>query len=315
MSNLCKYCGQQPKFGGFDYCSKTCGAKAKSSGPSGGGGGGGSPANSTMCEVCHQKPKFKETNSQGRVVVHPYCGRTCASKTQAGGGGGNGPPKKAIVPTLTTQVIHLDRKDPKHGEIVHQFDVSWRHSQKPKPSVIHVYKVVMPKAIMDRYFAYRDGVERRGNFESLGLSTGNECRRWHGTKRGCTLGDDPKNLRLCGNCALCGILTTSFKLSLVGSSPTHLFSRFGNGIYASSTSSKSDDYTENRGVLSPNKVMILTKVVVGKGYKLLRDKPNLTAPPPGYNSVLGETGKSLNHDEVIVYKNDAIRPAYLVVYR
>ena len=30
--------------------------------------------------------------------------------------------------------------------------------------------------------------------------------------------------------------------------------------------------------------------------------------------VLGEVGGSLNHDELVVYNNDAIRPSYLVMY-
>lgn len=33
-----------------------------------------------------------------------------------------------------------------------------------------------------------------------------------------------------------------------------------------------------------------------------------------YPQVLGETGYDLNHDEVVVYKNEAIRPSYLVIY-
>jgi len=31
--------------------------------------------------------------------------------------------------------------------------------------------------------------------------------------------------------------------------------------------------------------MLLNKVVVGKGYKILHDNPTMTAPPAGYDSV------------------------------
>ena len=31
--------------------------------------------------------------------------------------------------------------------------------------------------------------------------------------------------------------------------------------------------------------MLLNKVVVGKGYKILHNDPSLTAPPSGYDSV------------------------------
>jgi len=92
-----------------------------------------------------------------------------------------------------------------------------------------------------------------------------------------------------------------------------MISRFGPGIYTSSTSSKSNDYSHN-GKSSSWKAIMLNKVVVGKGYKVKQDKPSLTGPPTGYDSVLAETGQSLNHDELIVFNEDAIRPAWLVMY-
>jgi hypothetical protein len=79
--------------------------------------------------------------------------------------------------------------------------------------------------------------------------------------------------------------------------------RFGKGIYTSSTSSKyadtlvqlsaishltehrSNDYTRNPST-SALKAMLLNKVVVGRGQKLLTDNTSLTAPPAGYDSVM-----------------------------
>ena len=60
--------------------------------------------------------------------------------------------------------------------------------------------------------------------------------------------------------------------------------RFGHGIYTSSTSSKSNDYSTN---VNPSrlKAVLLNKVVVGKGYKMTQDNTSLTAPPAGYDSV------------------------------
>ena len=60
--------------------------------------------------------------------------------------------------------------------------------------------------------------------------------------------------------------------------------RFGSGVYTSSTSSKSNDYSRNVGH-SQQKAMLLNKVVVGKGYKITQDNTTLTAPPQGYDSV------------------------------
>jgi len=164
-----------------------------------------------------------------------------------------------------------------------------------------------------KYNAYsRDAVEARGKFISSVCSKGNEKRRWHGTRRTCNLGDKDQT-RLCSSsrCSLCSIIRNSFDVSVCKANTG--WSRFGQGIYTSSTSSKSDGYSSN-GCQSSLKAVLLNKVIVGKGCKLLKDNPSLTAPPQGYDSVLGEKGQALNHDELVVYINDAIRPAYLVMY-
>lgn len=83
----------------------------------------------------------------------------------------------------------------------------------------------------------RDSVEARGHFTGVNRPPGNENRRWHGTRRKCTLGDigcttfcsDPQ-------CSLCCIIKTSFDLAHFGKKTS--WGRFGAGIYTSSTSSK-----------------------------------------------------------------------------
>ncbi|TCD67833.1 hypothetical protein EIP91_011895 [Steccherinum ochraceum] len=91
------------------------------------------------------------------------------------------------------------------------------------------------------------------------------------------------------------------------------FGRFGAGIYTSATSSKANDYTCN-AVPARTRVMLLNWVVMGKTIKMTEGDTTLTEPPTGYDSVVGEPGGDLNYDESIVYDNDAIRPAFLVVY-
>ncbi|KIK66880.1 hypothetical protein GYMLUDRAFT_55515 [Collybiopsis luxurians FD-317 M1] len=93
--NLCDYCHIKPKFGQYNYCSKTCAGQA----PSKAGGAGNAlglnfnlpnnakptatakprvpPANnnSTLCDYCKKTPK------------HPgydYCGKSCAQNAKAG---------------------------------------------------------------------------------------------------------------------------------------------------------------------------------------------------------------------------------------
>jgi len=62
------------------------------------------------------------------------------------------------------------------------------------------------------------------------------------------------------------------------------------------------------------RVLVLNRVVVGKMFRTKLNSKHLTQPPPGYDSVVGEPGVHLNYEETVVYTNDAIRPAYLVVY-
>ncbi|KIO20782.1 hypothetical protein M407DRAFT_81184, partial [Tulasnella calospora MUT 4182] len=205
----------------------------------------------------------------------------------------------------------------------------WRHSNKTKPTVTFVYKIVQSKQLMDSFLAYQNKVESEGNFKAQGKMAGNECRRWHGTKRLCTIGDNPTNPTLCtqAGCAMCSILRTSFQVPRTNASGRtfnrHVPKGFGKGIYTSSTSSKAYDYAYNGGsVASQYSMIMLTNVIVGQSHKLSQDSQGLTAPPAGYHSVssmvslvLGEVGGSLNHDELIVYNNDAIRPSWLVVYK
>ena len=37
--------------------------------------------------------------------------------------------------------------------------------------------------------------------------------------------------------------------------------------------------------------------------------------PDKHDSVLGEAGQGLNYDEIVVYRNDAMLPRYLVYYK
>jgi hypothetical protein len=75
--------------------------------------------------------------------------------------------------------------------------------------------LMFTSSVNDCYFSA--SVEARGQFVAAGRSIGNENRRWHGTRRECTLGDKG-NTKFCGSqtCSLCCIVRTSFDLSLWG---------------------------------------------------------------------------------------------------
>jgi hypothetical protein len=125
------------------------------------------------------------------------------------------------------------------------------------------------------------------------------------------------NTTPCNNsdCALCSILRKSFLLSKAG---THVnFLRFGPGIYFTATSSKSHDYnsgSERQYNGHKYRVVLLCKVVLGRVYKIFNGNC-FTAPPTGFDSVVGEPGTELNYDECIVYDERACKVAYIIVYR
>jgi len=235
----------------------------------------------------------RQVEKQGKSQ---YCSRTCTSDATKQSPG----------------ILEVPAGHETFESVANQFKASWKHTGKTLPTVKKVYKVLVTQASMDKYEAYRTSVEAQGQFVAINKTAGNENRRWHGTRRECLVGDAGQT-SLCAttSCSLCNILRTSYDLSLFGKKTG--WGRFGSGIYTSATSSKSDDYITTRAS-SQWKAMLLNKVVVGNGYKLTQDNSSLTAPPQGYHSVLGETGGSLNHDELIVYTNDAIRASFLVMY-
>jgi hypothetical protein len=200
-----------------------------------------------------------------------------------------------------------------YTDIADQFQKTWRHPTTC-PKVRAIYRVVADQGILERYNAYLHEMESRGDYASQGLAFGNQLRYWHGTDRECNIGDSGQTT-FCGStdCSLCRILTSSFEISCAKKKTG--WGRFGLGIYTSSTSSKSNDYSANLGS-SKWKAMLLAHVAAGNAVKYRYNSPYLTEPPMGYDSVIGEPSSSgnLNYDELVVYTDNAACPAYLVMY-
>ncbi|KIM28486.1 hypothetical protein M408DRAFT_69717 [Serendipita vermifera MAFF 305830] len=139
------------------------------------------------------------------------------------------------------------------------------------------------------------------------MTEGNEQYRWHGTTRECNIGD-PGKRGLCTSprCAMCRIIGHSFDIG-------QRWGRFGKGIYSTATSSKADGYSKTL-THSPWTALLLTSVVVGDPCITYGDGPQISHPPNGYDSIIGKPGSALNYDETVVYRKDAIRPVYLVLY-
>jgi len=200
-----------------------------------------------------------------------------------------------------SKLIPLAYNSDEYGLVENLFRKGWKHREKSKPPVQAVFKIMCTEESLVRYQVYR-------------ASRGNEHFLFHGTRRACLLGEDGRHGQPCSsaNCSICSIIQYSFDISRSGS--THHFQRFGAGIYTSACSSKADDYSSNADQPAGLRVLLVSRVVVGNALKRRKNATSLTGVPVPYHSLIGETGDDLNYEETVVYDNDAIRPAYLIVY-
>ncbi|RIA97887.1 hypothetical protein C1645_751053 [Glomus cerebriforme] len=227
-------------------------------------------------------------------------------------------------------ILKLPQNADKYKDVHNQFVLAWKHPHKQVPPIHAIWKIYCSNLLNSQYNAYRTEVEKIQRLEGKPfpkgdgrrtMSAGNEQRRFHGTKMSCQIGLQRSKVCDDNQCSVCAIIKEGYKLKYVGTGTiSAAFQRFGSGIYFSGTSSKSDDYNEGSLVnyMGENyKVMLLNKVVVGKGHALTRDAMTLMSPPDGHDSVLGEPSANgnLNYDEVVVYKEAASIPQYLIVYK
>ncbi|KAG8987952.1 hypothetical protein FRB90_003047 [Tulasnella sp. 427] len=199
------------------------------------------------------------------------------------------------------------------------FDDGWRHPHKrPIPKISLIFEVVWSVSLHTSFVSYLDRIEQKGKFTIRQQIKGNQAYGWHGTRRRCNIGDDPSPTRLnqfCSdaNCATCVILTKSFDANFAGKAPGRAFLRFGRAIYTSTVSSKADDYQQSAG--SQYKSLILARTIKGMADTRKVGDKKLVAPNAGFDCVEGQVGQELNYDECCFYHNDAVRPAFLVLYK
>ena len=204
----------------------------------------------------------------------------------------------------------LTRKSKARADLISQFTNAWRSGNAPR--VERVYEV-RPSPIL---------VESHKRYAKL---VGNVRRRFHGTRAACSFGVD-LGAAPCDDsrCALCSILSTSFSIRHAGTGPNAArvaFGaaaglRYGRGLYFSATSSKSNDYAAgSERILHGRRwrTLFVASVAAGKAYCTYDKELDLTKPPDGYDSVVGEVGPHLNYDELVVYDQDAALPSFLLV--
>ncbi|KAF9790465.1 ADP-ribosylation [Thelephora terrestris] len=304
---VCDYCRRYPRSGSHPFCGWTCAVAAKQMrlGPC---SLTGCTQEATMypigsywnyCSARHEELALRGCISCRTVPYigdyFPLCDR-CDSYLVARG------PSLLPVPQDHTT----------YWAVADQFTAAWAHPIEDKrPEVRMVYRIIPASSVWDKYWAHRDMLEEKGKFHVQGKYPGNERLLWHGTVRACSLGEPGQNVFCTSlDCSICSIARGSFDIT---SARTSRFQRFGPGIYTSSKSSKSDHYAKNR-IASPWKAMLLNNVLAGSEYTTMFDATHLKGPPLGYDSVHGKPGGKLNYDELVVYTDHAIRPAYLVMY-
>ncbi|KAJ7279361.1 hypothetical protein C8J57DRAFT_1303127 [Mycena rebaudengoi] len=215
---------------------------------------------------------------------------------------------KKLVKKKLSHLVPLSPQDPTYIQLEKHLQDGWTHPRKPKPQVHAIFAIVLTEESSVAFLRYRALVENSGASRDA-----NEQLLFHGTIRSCLLGDEKGGTRLCkiSGCLLCSVIRNSFDVSKCGK--RHKFCRFGTGIYTTTSSSKADDYFI--GVPeSPFRAVLVNRVVVGNPLTRQDKAEEITELPFGYHSVVGVPGAGLNYGETVIYNNDAIRPAYLIVY-
>lgn len=273
--SLCVICETVPSYSNglksYPTCGLTCATEFKK-----------------RCNYCHKRPKLKN---------FPQCGQTCRVKARNACLMCHSRPKngryqfcgrkcRENARTQAPLILEVPRGHTTFDMVVRKFQNSWKIGQSP--SVNKVYKVVENADFLVQYDKY---LKKHGN----------ECFRYHGTERGCRLGDDG-HTTLCNSssCSVCSILKTSFQVKLARSSGA-----FGAGVYTSAASNKSANYTTSG-------IMFLNKVVLGNVHHVSQFA-DVNSCPRGYQSVVFDRmNGQLN--ETVVYTNDAIRPVFLIMF-
>ena len=106
-------------------------------------------------------------------------------------------------------------------------------------------------------------------------------------------------------------------LKIKPKSAVHTGSMFGSGCYMASDVTKSANYSWGFGNASRSEeyYIFICEVATGKIKDYDSAQPHLTSAPWGYNSVRGVKGRSLLHDEYIVYKENQIKITHIVEFK
>ncbi|KAF8808949.1 hypothetical protein BYT27DRAFT_7188486 [Phlegmacium glaucopus] len=205
--------------------------------------------------------------------------------------------------TSPVNLVHVAPTEPEYTIIAKKFYEGWKHP-KALPSINNIF-----------YVAYsQSGLTHLGKFSDYSNKVGNTQMMFHGTKRACSIGENPKNVVCCtrNDCNLCCILRGSYNIERAKGARM-----FGPGIYSSLVSSKADIYATNADRYVKNRVMIINQVSLGRTKMMHEASHDMQHAPHLYNSVTAATfpeGGKVNYHEAVVYREDAICANAIIVY-
>lgn len=200
-----------------------------------------------------------------------YCGKAC---------------KAASVPK---QAFGKQVDQAKFQELEKQFQSKWKDSGSP-PKIKSIW-FVQDDNLLQKHVSYCQSIGTVP-IKGHGQNPGNQQRRFHATKLGCSFTGTPCSS---SSCYVCSIIRTGFKTSKAGSSAG---TRFGAGVYCSSTSSKAYHYGKQ--------AMFVVGVACG-----VADVSGTSGPLPS-----GTHSRIVNNsdDECVVFDDAAIIPKYLLLF-
>ena len=182
-----------------------------------------------------------------------------------------------------------------------KFQKKWALEEGLCPKVEYIFEVVVSNELQSRWDAYKATLTNKGS--PVGVE-----EYYHGTRMECYL-DKTKTLCENSHCSVCGISRHGMKLDCdVKKSLSQ--PNLGPGLYLAPNSSTSHLYTtENTKYRS----MLLCDVLPGKKHVVMRYCVNLTAPSD-CDSVYGLPTGGLEYAELLLYKEAAILPRYIIMY-
>jgi len=205
--------------------------------------------------------------------------------------------------TSPVNLVHVPPNEQEYKIIANKFYEGWQHP-KAKPTIRNIF-----------YVAYSGpGLIHLGKFSDYSNKVGNTQMMFHGTKRACTIADNPQSVVCCKgtDCNLCCILRGSYNMERAKGARM-----FGPGIYSSLVSSKADIYSSNVNGSMKNRVMIVNQVSLGRTKTMYEASHDMQHAPHLYNSTTAATfpeGGKVRYHEAVVYREDAICANAVVVY-